>query len=84
MFIVERKKWYLKRRMMVGMYIAMECPGCGKIGSLDDHQINDSGVVSPSVECFYKCGFHKNIQLEGWGKEDKPKRILGITKVDNT
>ena len=44
----------------------MSCPSCGKIQSLCNHFIDDQGKVNPSVDCYYKCGFHEFIQLESW------------------
>lgn len=40
------------------------CPN-GHLASLEDHQIDESGKVYPSVDCPY-CDFHESIQLESW------------------
>ena len=40
------------------------CPRCGTIASLDDHFIDGSGRVEPSIEC--NCGYHRHIFLAGW------------------
>lgn len=40
------------------------CPQCGEQGALTDHEILDSGEVTPSVVC--DCGFHDHIFLSGW------------------
>lgn len=42
------------------------CPGCGKPGSLMDHQIAADGTVSPSLICPRECGFHDTVKLGGW------------------
>ena len=43
------------------------CPLCGEIASLSKHDIDERGVVSPSVVCPVKgCAFHEFIHLEGW------------------
>lgn len=45
----------------------MSCPACGKVASLSGHHISSTGVVTPSLVCFYNCGFHDYVQLEDWG-----------------
>ena len=41
------------------------CPA-GHAGPLDPtHDIDENGVVTPSVDCD-ECAFHDNIQLEGY------------------
>jgi len=49
----------------------MMCPECGQLGRLDTHQIDDSGIVDPSVACPAPgCDFHTMVQLDGWqGRE---------------
>ena len=43
------------------------CPDCGQLCSLTGHNIDDNGVVTPSVVCPHDgCSFHDFIQLEGW------------------
>lgn len=42
------------------------CPGCGVVGTLDDHTIHGDGKVEPSVDCPEDCGFHDMVVLEGW------------------
>lgn len=49
-----------------GRKASFTCPNCGELGSLSDHDINDKGIVTPSVVCSYECGFHEMIRLEGW------------------
>jgi len=45
----------------------MSCPKCGKLGSLNDHTIDDKGRVTPSVICPESaCGFHDTVKLLGW------------------
>lgn len=41
------------------------CPGCGELGALRDHVIDGEGAVYPSFVC-HECGFHANVNLEGW------------------
>ena len=43
------------------------CPGCGLVATLDptDHQIDDFGNVTPSVDC-PNCEFHKTVTLDKW------------------
>lgn len=43
------------------------CPGCGLVATLNpaDHQIDDNGNVTPSVDC-PNCEFHKTIKLDKW------------------
>lgn len=52
--------WYLNQDAEVKVL----CPVCGGCGDLNEHQINEHGLVSPSVVC--ECGFHDVILLEGW------------------
>ena len=42
------------------------CPGCGVVGTLEDHIIHPNGIVEPSVDCPEGCGFHDMVILEGW------------------
>lgn len=43
------------------------CPNCGKIASLSDHEIDNSGHVTPSVVCPQNsCEFHEMVVLDGW------------------
>lgn len=37
---------------------------CGARGAISDHEIDERGVVSPSV--LHTCGFHAFIQLDSW------------------
>ncbi len=42
------------------------CPDCGKNHVLD-HEIDDAGIVTPSLECpSWGCDFHDMVVLEGW------------------
>lgn len=46
--------------------VRLRCPICGRWSYLD-HEIENDGKVSPSVECPREgCGFHEWVQLEGW------------------
>jgi hypothetical protein len=42
------------------------CPGCGKIASLNDHEIMAKGDVFPSLVCPFNCGFHEFVRLGEW------------------
>ena len=45
------------------------CPGCSQSARLH-HDIDESGVVTPSLDCPTEhCGFHRMVELEGWGDE---------------
>ena len=45
----------------------MTCPDCGQEYSLGGYEIDDKGVVTPSVVCVTKgCTFHEHLILEGW------------------
>src|SRR5688500_18895944 len=46
------------------------CPSCGEYGMLADHRIHRDGRVWPSVLCPVGCGFHRVIQLQGWGEHE--------------
>ena len=39
------------------------CQDCGMVAHLD-HEVDDSGAVSPSISC--QCGWHVTAVLEGW------------------
>ncbi len=44
----------------------LACPGCGTSGTLEDHEIDDAGNVTPSVACS-ECSYHEvGVVLEGW------------------
>lgn len=49
-----------------GPSASLSCPGCGLVGTLDDHEIQGNGAVTPSVDCPASCGFHDYVVLEGW------------------
>jgi predicted RNA-binding Zn-ribbon protein involved in translation (DUF1610 family) len=52
------------------------CPGCGEVGTLEDHEILGDGTVEPSVDCPAACGFHDMVTLEGWhGKNGIDKGV---------
>jgi len=53
--------WYLNQDAEVKVC----CPGCGGVGDLNEHRIDDNGMVWPSLIC-QACGFHDSVQLEGW------------------
>lgn len=44
------------------------CPNCGMKMSLDNHEIDGDGLVSPIVRCpnDNSCSFEKYIELKGW------------------
>ncbi|GAH46113.1 unnamed protein product, partial [marine sediment metagenome] len=46
--------------------IEFRCGGCGQLASLDDHEIDQYGKVTPSVVCPYGdegCGWHVYVKL---------------------
>lgn len=44
--------------------VLLACPN-GHVARLDQHEIDASGRVTPSVQCPI-CDFHQNIELAGW------------------
>lgn len=43
------------------------CPQCWNAASLSNHQIDENGLVHPSVACSHDgCDYHEYITLEGW------------------
>lgn len=44
--------------------VVLRC-ACGNQAQLA-HNVDEAGVVSPSVECPGDCGFHEQVTLEGW------------------
>jgi hypothetical protein len=45
----------------------MSCPLCGFVAYLDQHVIDENGVVRPSVDCpVSTCRFHDFVKLGGW------------------
>lgn len=42
------------------------CLGCGRAATLDDHEIQEDGRVSPSLICPHGCGWHESVRLDGW------------------
>ena len=57
----ERRDEPGKKRVIIG------CPGCGRRGDLDDHTVDENGIVSPSVVCPHKgCTFHDYVALKDW------------------
>ena len=47
--------------------VVLDCPSCGHLFCLPDHNINAVGSVSPSVVCPHPgCTFHEFVQLQGW------------------
>jgi hypothetical protein len=43
------------------------CPDCGRGGSLLSHDINDDGIITPSLVCPHDdCGYHEWGILKGW------------------
>ena len=50
-----------KKRVIIG------CPICGRRGNLDDHTIDENGIVFPSVVCPHlSCSFHDYVALRDW------------------
>ncbi len=68
MRVVQVKKWQ-RRRRDDGFVIKVWWPECGIDYALD-HEIDSSGMVTPSVECPTEgCDFHHMIRLVGWGND---------------
>jgi len=45
----------------------ISCPECGHVGSLEKHEIDYEGNVSPLVECGKEaCGYTVEIKLVDW------------------
>lgn len=44
----------------------ISCPGCGRIGKLEDYHIGADGRVSPGISCPNGCGFHDYALLSKW------------------
>lgn len=64
MILVDSSNWRRAKRDDEDI-VVLTCPTCKRMAALD-HEINQEGVVSPSVECPYDCGFHDHIKLVGW------------------
>ena len=47
-----------------GIEVTLKCPGCGQLQGLGDHELMADGTVTPSVQCYYDCGFHDYVRLE--------------------
>lgn len=46
--------------------VHVTCPQCGRRAGLD-HEVNEKGLVSPSLACpFDGCGFHGYVLLQDW------------------
>lgn len=51
--------------------IKFACPLCGAEGDLSDHEVDGSGLVSPSVVCpTDDCGFHDHVTLMQFGEPE--------------
>lgn len=61
---MERKQIKPENWKRWGAATLMDCPGCETRMRLD-HDIDEAGVVSPSVDCPF-CDFHDYVQLDGW------------------
>lgn len=60
-------KGHWRRASAGGKLTALvSCPVCGKIASLNDHEIAGDGSVSPSLVCPFACDFHEFVQLKDW------------------
>ena len=51
-----------------GRSAMVSCPGCGRIASLELHDINPNGDVHPSIDCL-GCNFHEHVRLVDWRKK---------------
>lgn len=46
--------------------VEISCPDCGKVAELD-HDVDEFGVVTPSVVCpVENCSFHRWVRLGQW------------------
>ena len=57
--------------MPKGISACMTCPACGGLMSLENHEIDEKGIVSPSVvapneSACSVCHFHDFLVLENW------------------
>lgn len=68
----QRGSWNRSFRSNGEQIVYFTCPVCGEIGSLNDHDISDTGAVAPSLICPNECGFHEYIQLADY---DPPNSI---------
>jgi len=46
----------------------IDCPGCGKSFTLENHEIDKVGRIHPSVVCPFKCSYHEFARLLGWNR----------------
>ena len=43
------------------------CPNCSTKMSLNDHEIDEDGLVFPTVDCpSSSCGYNQYVELKGW------------------
>lgn len=46
---------------------SINCPQCGRGGTLTDHEIAPDGTITPSVVCPHPgCSYHDMGKLDGW------------------
>lgn len=70
MITVERHNWSAVKDGNDKRTALMRCPTCQRYCSLSDHDIDNVGMVLPSVVCGYDdCDFHDMVTLEGWNNE---------------
>jgi hypothetical protein len=76
MIDIERDRWTLASMYGGDEFSAsFACPKCKQMAALD-HKIDNSGNVTPSVSCPYKCDFHDWIRLLGWAKATGQKETV--------
>ena len=74
----EPRTWHLEEivnvdEQVIGLAVRVSCPGCGVSYDLA-HEIDDNGVVAPSLECQTKnCTFHNQVILTDYAA------ITGLT-----
>lgn len=62
--------------------IQIKCASCGLWGDLEDHCVDASGKVIPSVIC-PNCDRHDDMQFDGWGSYCCEEWRSGIAALDS-
>lgn len=48
------------------------CPGCESAATLANHEVDPTGDVNPSLDCYNsECDFHEFVTLDGWQSSDE-------------
>lgn len=65
---IERGTWMLVKDMQTfKMEAILGCPNCATPLSLHGHEIDDQGMVFPTVGCTAQyCDFDQYVELKGW------------------